>query len=175
MTERQLPSDFRRCVPCDKVVYPMRSMALAAVVRQRETHGIYMEEYRCTRSAKGGWHVRNLTKRYEKINGKLGMEVEADELREKIKRLDLLAPKDADKSAKGKVRRGTLEDALRKLPPSGKKPVGRRGTFQRATRDNREDGEARDRGTRGTAVTNELRRRTERARLREELRKEKDA
>lgn len=168
----ELPSDYRRCVPCHKVIYPLRSMALAAALTQRQTYGLYLDEYRCPHSPLNGWHLRDIKKRYEKVKNQIGPEV--GELLEKIKRLDVLTPKDANKPSKRKVRRGTLEDALRKLPQSKQKPVGRRGTLRRAQRDHREDGEARDSGTRGTAVRNELRRRAERARLREELRKEKE-
>jgi hypothetical protein len=147
-------------------------MALAAALTQRQAHGLYLDEYRCPSSPLNGWHLRDLMKRYEKVKNQIGPE--ASELLEKIKRLDLLAPKDANKSGKRKARRGTLEDALRKLPAGKQKPVGRRGTLRRAERDRGQDGETRVRGTRGTAVSNELRRRTERARLREELRKETD-
>jgi hypothetical protein len=147
-------------------------MALASALTQRQAHGLYLDEYRCPHSPLNGWHLRDLKKRYEKVKNQLGPE--ADELLEKIKRLDVLAPKDANKPSKRKVRRSPLENALRKLPPSQQKPVGRRGTLRRAERDHRKDDETRDRGTRGTAVNNELRRRAERARLREELRKEKD-
>jgi hypothetical protein len=168
----ELSSNYRRCAPCHKVVYPLRSMAIAAALTQRQAYGLYLDEYRCPHSSLNGWHLRDLMKRYEKVKNQLGPE--PSELLEKIKRLDLLAPKDADKPRKKKFRRVTLEDALRKLPPAGKKPVGRRRAIQWAQRHHREDGEARDRGTRGTAVNNELRRRVERARLRRELLKEKE-
>jgi hypothetical protein len=167
----ETPKPPPRCATCGKVILATHAEALREVTRLRMENGYYREEYRCP-DALGGWHLRDLMKRYEKIKGQIGDETNV--ILQKIRRLDDLVPEDAHRAKSRKARRGTLENALRKLPPSGKKSMGRRGQLQRAKRHHREDSEARTRGTRGTSVNNELRRRTERARLREELRKEKD-
>ena len=159
-----------RCQPCGKRIYETHEAALFDVVRLRMENGYYREEYRCPGDALGGWHLRDLRKRYEKV--RRHNSDEADELLRKIRRLDDVLPKDADRSQPRKSRRSPVENALRKLPPGRSKPMGRRGTLRRAQRDRREDGEARARGTRGTSVTNELRRKQARARLREELLRE---
>lgn len=165
------PSPPPRCV-CGKVVFETREDAVRECMRLRLEDKLYREEYRCPRDALGGWHLRDLKKRYEKIKNHEGPEL--DELRAKIRRLDDVS-QDAHRSRKGQVRDRPLEAALRKLPKGGKKPMGRRGQLQRQKRDHGKGGEARASGTRGTSVNNELRRRSERARLRAELlREEKD-
>lgn len=171
-TEGQLPATYRRCVPCGKTIFPLRSMAISSAVNQRLSNGLYLSEYRCPRSANGGWHLRDMKKRLSKIHDKPGRE--RDELLAAIKRLDLLFAADADKKKPKQRKRFSLEDALRKLPQHRQEHPGRRRAFRRPRRDSLQDGATRVRGTRGTSVNNELRRRRDRARLREELRKEKD-
>ena len=169
----ETPTPPPRCLPCGKRIFATQAIALEAALNMRLSNGKYQDEYRCPRSAAGGWHLRDLLKRYEKVKEHGGNE--CDELREKIKRLGLPLPEDAHNAPRKQTRGDPLAAALRKLPPSGKKPAGRwRRSVQRKRGHHPEGGEARVRGTRGTAVSNELRRRAERARLQEELRKEKD-
>lgn len=165
----ETPAPPPRCV-CGKVVFETREDAVRECMRLRLEEKFYREEYRCVVDPLGGWHLRDLKKRYEKIRGHGG--AEAAELLAKIRRLDDVVPQDANRPRKGAVRDRPLENALRKLPEGRQKPVGRRGQLRRRERDSLQDGAARARGTRGTSVSNELRRRSERARLREELRRE---
>lgn len=166
----ETPAPPPRCLPCGKRIHETQAEALQEAMRLRLDSGLYRDEYRCPGDPLGGWHLRDLKKRYAKVRGHNG--VEAAELLRKIKRLDDVVPTHDHRAKQGKSGRSPVEDALRKLPDGGKKPVGRRGQLRRAERNHRQDGEARVRGTRGTAVTNELRRRSERAKLRENLRRD---
>ncbi len=171
MAQVETPAPPPRCV-CGKVVFETREDAVRECMRLRLEESFYRDEYRCPRHPLGGWHIRDLKKRYEKIKNHGGPQV--DELLAKIRRLDDLS-QDARRAGKRKVRDRPLEAALRKLPEGRQKPVGRRGQLRRRERHHPKDDEARARGTRGTSVSNELRRKQERAKLREELlREEKD-
>jgi hypothetical protein len=166
----ETPTPPPRCLPCGKRIYATQAEAVQDALRMRTNIGAYRDEYRCPREALGGWHLRDIRKRYEKIKDHGGPEAAA--LAEKMRRLDLLAAKDPDRQLTRRERRGTLESQLRTLrqfTPSVKKPRGRRKHNDPVPTD--ED----KLGTRATAARNELRRRQERARLREELlREEKD-
>lgn len=165
-----VPTPPPRCIPCGKRIFATQAAAIQSAMTLRLERGLYRDEYRCPRDALGGWHLRDLMKRYEKIREHGG--AETDELLAKIRRLDDVVPKDANRPRKGAFRDRSLEAALRKLPSGGKKAVGRRGQLRRKRRHLGADGAPRAIGTRGTSVSNELRRRTERARLREELLRE---
>lgn len=166
----ETPTSPPRCLACGKRIFATRQEAIEVSLSVRLHEGHYQDEYRCPRDPLGGWHLRDLLKRYEKVRDQAGPE--AVELLQKIKRLDLLTAQTESRAAKRALRGRSLETALRSLPHQPKKPVGRGRTFQRPQRHHREDGASRAGGTRGTAVNNELRRRAERARLREELRRE---
>lgn len=161
----------RRCLPCGKHIFATHAEALEVALRLRVDSNLYRDEYRCPGDAAGGWHLRDLLKRYEKIKNHDGVEARA--LREKLARLDLIASGDARRAARKPRKqqpRDPVDTAITRISPGKVKPVGRRGQLQRIR--HKHDHDEHDLGTRGTSVANELRRRQERAKLREELLRE---